>query len=56
MQDYDNSSLQATEDTAAQRSSVTVVNIPIAGDDSNPVLDKQFYRASIVEVRIHDMR
>merc|ERR1719193_1724868 len=41
--------VQATEVTAAQRSSVTVVNIPIAGDDSNPHLDKTFYRASIVE-------
>ena len=40
-------SLQATEESQAQRSSQVVVNIPVAGDDHQPQL-QDFYQAEVL--------
>ena len=42
--------LQATEESPSERSSQVVVNIPVAGDDNPPVLDKDLYLAEILDI------
>ena len=41
-------STQATEVTSLARSSLVVVNIPVAGDENSPQLTSDFYIADIV--------